>query len=241
MKFVDIVKQIFLTLLYEIIWFFYIVFIVIPSPLIVKLRKKGETCKPPYIICPIHVGNFDPVFITRVTRAFRLRAMYQVDGPYPFLKFFYKSIWRFRVSQNPKIKEELNKRTIRNIIIFLKNGGKIMIYPEGYWNWQKIIYPGVAKIAHESNTPIIPTGIENGYTFRPELDNQPPLKAIGRILSDYRKLKKVTIHFDEPIYPDQSLKESEDISRIMDLLESKFDEYYRDFYNIEGPKKFDKN
>jgi 1-acyl-sn-glycerol-3-phosphate acyltransferase len=116
-----------------------------------------------------------------------------------------------------------------------------MIYPEGYWNWQKIIYPGVAKIAHKSNTPIIPTGIENGYTFRPELDDQPPLKAIGRILSDYRKLKEIIIHFDEPIYPDQSLKEKEDISRIMNILENKFDEYYRNFYNIEGPKIIDKN
>jgi 1-acyl-sn-glycerol-3-phosphate acyltransferase len=241
MNLLVLTKKFVLTIIYEIIWCFYTVFIVVPLPLIVKIKKKGKLCKPPYILCSVHVGNFDPLLITRASKIFRVRAMYQVDGPYPFLRFFYKSIWRFRVSQDPKIKKEINSKTVDEIVNFLKNDGRIMIFPEGYWNWQKILYSGVAEIAHKADVPIIPVGIENGYTFKPELDKQPPLRAIKRIFKDYKKLKEVTVHYGSPIYPDQSLEEEIDVKRVMKIIQNKFDDYYKKFYNIAGPKLHDKN
>jgi len=230
------IKKLLLSPVYEIIWLFYSGIILFILPMIAKSRSKGKLPEPPFIMCVTHVGNFDLLFVVRTSKRYRAKALYQVDGPYPLVRFLYKAFWRFRVSQDPKIKQTLNKKTIRDVILYLKKGGTVMIFPEGYWNWEKRLYPGVAVVAHRANVPIVPVGIENGYVFRPELDHEPPLKAVKRVIKDYRKRGTITVHFGEPIYPDPLKEEKEDVDRMMKLIERKFGEYYNRFYNMEGPK-----
>lgn len=230
------IKKFFAHIIYEFIWLLYAGTIFFILPLIAKSKSKGHLPKPPFILCVTHVGNFDPLFVVRTSGQYRAKALYQVDGPYPLVRFLYKAIWRFRVTQDPQIKQALNKKTIRDTISHLKNGGTVMIFPEGYWNWKKKLYPGVAVIAHRANVPIVPVGIENGYVFKPELDAEPPLKAVRRVIRDYRKCGTVTIHYGDALYPDVSQKEEADVQQMMKAIEKVFSEYYSEFYNMKGPK-----
>ncbi|AKI98024.1 lysophospholipid acyltransferase family protein [Kosmotoga pacifica] len=230
------IKKLLIHTIYEVIWLLYAGIILFILPLIAKSKARGELPKPPFIMCVTHVGNFDPLFVVRTSGRYRAKALYQVDGPYPLVRFLYKAIWRFRVTQDPKIKQSLNKETIRDVILYLRRGGTVMIFPEGYWNWKKRLYPGVAVIAHRANVPIVPVGIENGYVFRPELDDEPPLKAVRRVIKDYRKRGTITVHYGEPIYPDMNREERADVEQIMKAIEEKFAGYYYEFYDMEGPK-----
>lgn len=219
----------------ELVWVFYAGFIVLVLPYIVRLRVRGTLPPPPFILCAIHVGNLDPLFVVRGSGHYRLRAVYQVDGPYPFVRFLYKAFWRFRVTQCPEYKERLNKGTFKGVVSYLKRGGTLLIHPEGYWNWERKFYPGFAVLAHRSGVPVIPVGIENGDVFRPELDDQPSLRALVRVLRDYRRRKWVAVHFSESVYPDGNLAEAEDVERLGQLIKQQFGEFYRQFYHREGP------
>jgi len=219
----------------EFVWLIYSAIIFLIVPVVVRCKKNGKLPPLPSVLCVMHVGNFDPLFVVRATRRYRTKAVYQVDGPYPFLRFLYWSFWRFRVSQDPSIKESLNKKTISDAVAYLQRKKTIMVYPEGYWNWERRLYAGVAVIAHRANVPIIPVGIENGDIFDPELDYLPPLKAARRVIREYSRRKWVRIHFGTPVVPNLHLEERDDINRIMTMIETEFNDFYRRFYNKNGP------
>lgn len=230
-----LIKKIVLSIAGEFVWLIYSAIILLIVPVVVRCKKNGKPPPLPSVLCVMHVGNFDPLFVVRATRRYRTKAVYQVDGPYPFLRFLYWSFWRFRVSQDPSIKESLNKRTTSDAVAYLQRKRTIMVYPEGYWNWKRRLYAGVAVIAHRANVPLIPVGIENGAVFDPDLDHLPPLKAARRVIREYSRRKWVRVHFGSPITPNPHLEEKDDVNRIMTMVETEFTDFYRRFYNEKGP------
>jgi len=221
-----------LLIIMELIRSFYTTFIFLILPHIVKILKQGTLPRPPFILSVIHVGNFDPAFVARASGHYRVRAIYEMDGGHPFVRFFFEAFWRFQVTRDPTLKDSLNRKTMRKACRHLRKGGTVMIFPEGYRRWERKLHPGVAVMAHRANVSIIPVGIENGATFRPE---QPPLRALRAAIKDYYLLKWVRIHFASPIYPRTYLSEREDVEELMNLVKKDFDGFYERFYGISGP------
>ena len=218
----------------EIVWTVHLAFVVLILPLIVRTRRQGELPQHPCILCVTHVGELDPYFVIRVTGNYRTRALFERDGHEPITRFFLKSMWRFRVSQRPDLKSILNKKTMRDVASYLNRGGVLMIFPEGYRHWDKKLYPGAAVIAHRVNVPVIPVGIEHGHVFRKDLVGH-TFQAMKAAIRDYRQLGRVTVHFTEPIHPDDALGEREDVNRLMPLIEARFARFYEQFHNTSGP------
>ncbi|MBC7092467.1 1-acyl-sn-glycerol-3-phosphate acyltransferase [Candidatus Bipolaricaulota bacterium] len=218
----------------EVIWLFYVGAILL-LPTLVRSEKRGQVPRGPCLFCVTHVGNFDPLFVVRQSRLWRMKAVYQVDKPYPLVRFLYRSFWRFRVTQDPGLKPILNPRTVAEVVRYLRRGGRVMIYPEGYRCWERRLYPGVAVIAHRAGVPIVPVGIENGYTLRPERETEPLFRVVRQVIRDYRRLGRVTVHFGGPIFPDPSRAEAEDVPRLMRAVETAFQDFYRRFYGLPGP------
>jgi len=228
------VKSAVLLVAREIVWTLHAAFVLLILPLIVRTRRQGELPENPCILCVPHVGELDPYFVIRATGRYRLRALFERDGPEPIARFFLKSMWRFRVSQRPDLKPTLNKKTMRDVVSYLNKGGVLMIFPEGYRHWDKKLYPGAAVIAHRANVPVIPVGIERGHVFRKEFIGH-TFQAMKAAIKDYRRLGRVTVHFTEPIHPDDALREREDVNRLMPLIEARFADFYERFYNTSGP------
>jgi len=218
----------------EIVWTFHLAFTLLILPLIVGTRRQGELPQNPCILCVTHVGELDPYFVVRVTGRYRLRALFERDGPEPNTRFFLKSMWRFRVSQHPDLKPILNKKAMRDVVSYLNRGGVLMVFPEGYRHWDKKLYPGAAVIAHRANVPVIPVGIEHGHVFRKDLVGH-TFRALKAAIRDYHRLRQVTVHFTEPIHPDDALGEREDVGRLMSLIEVRFTRFYEQFHNTSGP------
>ncbi|MEA3356109.1 MAG: lysophospholipid acyltransferase family protein [Candidatus Bipolaricaulota bacterium] len=228
-------ENVFIYVLLEIIWVFYAGFTFLILPFIAKTKLKGTLPDPPFILCATHVGNFDPLFIVRGTGRYRMRAIYQMDGPHPVIRLLFRAFWRFRVSQLPELRPSLNRRTMSEAVGHLKRGGTLMIFPEGYWAYEKKLYPGAAVMAHRANVPVVPVGIENGAVFRPGIAPQPFHRVVKRLIRDYRHCGRVTVHFVDPIYPKNRLEEGEDVDRLGRSIEASFNKFYRRFYNIDGP------
>jgi len=228
------VKSAVLLVAMEIVWTFHAAFVLLILPLIVRTRRHGELPQNPCILCVPHVGELDPYFVIRATGRYRMRALFERDGPEPIARFFLKSMWRFQVSQRPDLKPILNKKTMRDVASYLNRGGVLMIFPEGYRHWDKKLYPGAAVIAHRANVPVIPVGIEHGRVFRKEFIGH-TFRALKAAIIDYHRLRQVTVHFTEPIHPDDALGEMEDVDRLMSLIEARFADFYEQFYNTSGP------
>lgn len=219
----------------ETVWVLYAGAILFLLPCVARSVRGGKIPFSPSLLCVTHVGNFDPLFVVRASRRYRMKAVFQVDTPRAFLRFLFRCIWRFRITEIPGLRETLNPKTVAEVLVYLRRGGSVMIYPEGYRPWERRLHPGVAVISHRSGVPIIPVGIENGLILKPEREHMPFLRAVAGMLRDYRKLKKITVHFGDPIYPDPALSEKADVLRLMRTVEAAFEGYYRRFYRRPGP------
>lgn len=228
------VKSAVLLVAMEVVWTSHLAFVLLILPLIVRTRRRGELPQHPCILCVTHVGELDPYFVIRVTGRYRMRALFERDGPEPIARFFLRSMWRFRVSQRPDLKPILNNKTMREVASYLNRGGVLMIFPEGYRHWDKKLYPGAAVMAHRANVPVIPVAIEHGHVFRKEFIGH-TFRALKAAIRDYLWLSRVTVHFTEPIHPDEALEEREDVDRLMLLIEARFARFYEQFYNTSGP------
>jgi 1-acyl-sn-glycerol-3-phosphate acyltransferase len=218
----------------EILWFFNVVFVVALLPCIVKTHRRGSLPAPPFILAATHVGELDPPLILRASGRYRMRAIFERDGPEPIVRFLLRAIYRFQVTQRPELKSIVNERTKREIHAHFNRGGTLMIFPEGFRHWEKQLFPGVAVMAHRAGVPIVPTGIERGDVFQKELLST-PLRAMLRAIRIYHQLGHVTVHFEAPIYPDTNLEERQDVDRLMRSVEERFADFYRCFYRKEGP------
>lgn len=218
----------------EIPWLFNTIVIFALLPLAVRARRKGKLPTPPFILAATHVGELDPCLILQASRRYRMRAIFERDGTEPLVRLFLRAVYRFQVTQRPELKPILNERTKRDVDAHLKRGGTLMIFPEGSRYWEKRLYPGVAAMAHRAGVPIVPTGIEHGDVCLKE-HRSTPFRAMLRAIRIYHRLKYVIVHFETPIYPDLNLEERQDVDRLMRSIEERFADFYRRFYQREGP------
>lgn len=91
---------------------------------------------------------------------------------------------------------------IRATLGILKNGGNLLIFPEGTREKEKGKMlegkPGAALIAHKSGAVIVPIGIKGDYGFR----------------------KKITVSFGAPIYPAEHLEKRASSDSLKEFTDS---------------------
>ncbi len=219
----------------ELVWLLYVGVVAILLPWLARSRRAGRIPPGGCILCVSHVGSFDPLFVVRESRRWRMKAVFQVEDRYPFLGFLYHAVWRFRVTRDPQRRAILNPQTVAAVVRYLRRGGTVMVFPEGHRFWERKLYPGVAQIAHRSGAPIVPVGLENAYVYRPGAENDPLFRMLVRIVRETRRQGCVVVRFGAPILPDPTLPEGEDVDRTMRAVERWFAEFYRTCYGLKGP------
>lgn len=219
----------------ELVWLTYIAAVAFLLPLVVRSRRVGDIPGGACIFCVTHVGSFDPLFVVRQSRRWRMKAVFKGDERYPFVGFLFQAIWWFRVTQDPERKRILNPRTMAAVVRYLQRGGSVMIFPEGHRFWERSLYPGVAQVAHRSEVPIVPVGLENAYVYRPGAEHDPLFRMLGKAVKETQRRGCVVVRFDAPIHPDPSQPEGEDVDRMMRAVERSFSEFYRMCYGLPGP------
>lgn len=216
-------------------WLLYVGIILFVLPIVARSKRRGTVREEACVFCVTHVGGFDPLFLVRESRRWRMKALFMGDERYPFVGFLFQAVWRFRVSQDPERKAGLNPQTLDAVVRYLQRGGRVMIFPEGHRFWERKLYPGVAQIAHRSGVPIVPVGLENAYIYRPGAEHDPLFRAVRRIVRETHRRGCVGVRFGEPIHPDPSLSEAEDVDRMMRAIERWFGEFYLTCYRLPGP------
>lgn len=219
---------------WELVWFVYIGTTLFALRLIARSRRIGVVPKHACVFCATHVGGFDPLFVVLQSRRWRMKALFTGDERYPFVRFLFQAVWRFRVSQDPERKAVLNPQTLAAAVRYLERGGSVMVFPEGHRFWERKLYPGVAQIAHRSGVPIVPVGLENAYVYRVGAEHDPLLRAVRRIVRETHRRGCVGVRFGKPILPDPSLSEAEDVDRMMRAIERWFGEFYLTCYRLPG-------
>ena len=118
----------------------------------------------PVIFAPTHCGKYDIQVMTEVLWRFRwsLLSGDPYDLPGTVEGWWLKFNGVIYVDRDDK---ECRKRAKQKMIRLLQNGGNIMIYPEGTWNFSpnQLVLPlfrGIADIAAEAKAVIVPFGLE---------------------------------------------------------------------------------
>ncbi|MFN3346480.1 MAG: lysophospholipid acyltransferase family protein [Candidatus Bipolaricaulaceae bacterium] len=202
---------------------------------LVRTRRFGPRPQRPCVLAVTHLGGFEFFFVTRASGHQRGWALYSLDRPNPIVRFLSRAFWRFGVTQDPKRKHIVNPRTLAEAVRYLKNGGSLMVFPEGARFWERKLYPGAAVLAKRAGVPLIPVGLENALVHKPGEENLPLWQ--GFPLALWRTVRKrwIAVHFADPILPDPTLSEEEDVDRMMRALERAFREFYQKFYGLPGP------
>lgn len=219
----------------ETAWLMYLGFLWVFTTL-VRTKRVGPRPKRPCVLAVIHLGGFEPLFVTRASRHWRGWALYSLDRPSPLVRFLCRAFWRFGVTQDPTRKAQVNPRTIAEAVRYLKRGGSLMVFPEGDRFWERRLYRGAAVLAKRAGVPLVPVGLENALIYKKPGEGILPLWQ-GFLLALWRTLKKrwIGVHFADPILPDPLLSEEEDVDRMMHELARAFHGFYRTFYNLPGP------
>ena len=204
-------------------------------PLFFNVRREGAPPAPPCVLAVTHVGTFEPPFVGYASRFYRAKALFAVDRRYPVLRFFYQAFWGFEVTTDPERKKWLNRRSLARAVDYLKRGGVMMVFPEGERFWERKLYPGAAVLARRAGVPLVPVGLENALCYVPGAEDQTLGQAIRRIFRETRK-QDIVIHFGDPILPDLSRPEREDVDRMMRRLAEVFGDYYGRYYGLPRPK-----
>lgn len=118
-------------------------------------------------------------------------------------------------------KFNVQKEFSKAVDYYLKNGKKVVFYPEqAMWYMYEKPRPfrdGAFYYAVKNNVPIIP--LFTTFTPSGEFDNE----GI--------EIKHLTVHIMPPIYPDKNLKPKEDIERMKNLNYKMCVDKYEEFYN----------
>lgn len=112
---------------------------------------------------------------------------------------------------------------LKSVELLLKNGEKILIYPEQsmWWNYIKPrpLKIGAFNIASKFKVPILPIFIT--------------MKDGDKILSDGSLSQKYTVNIGAPIFTDDALSEKENVKIIMEKNFEFCKNTYQDFYKKE--------
>lgn len=139
--------------------------------------------KPPYLVCPNHVGFWDPFIIN-----------YHL--PYPI--HYVVSDANFRdpvrafglglVGSIPKAKSVSDVESVRNILSVKNRGGIIGIFPEGKRNWDGVTLPifySAAKMIKKFRLPVIVPLLKGMFLCNPRWGRK---RRIGEIRVEFRIL-----------------------------------------------------
>ena len=135
------------------------------------------------------------------------------------LGFFFRNCNTLPLSSNV----QTMKKFIKSLDHLLKNGEKVLIYPEQsmWWNYKKPrpFKNGAFNFAVKFSVPVVPVFItmEDG----------------NKILSDGSLSQKYTVNIGVPIFADETLSEKENVKIIMEKNFEFCKNTYQDFYKKE--------
>ncbi|MBR2414073.1 MAG: 1-acyl-sn-glycerol-3-phosphate acyltransferase [Clostridia bacterium] len=176
---------------FKMLWHYILIFVLMIERLLrgskIRIMNKEQMnivkgIKGPIIFAPTHCGKFDIQTLAEVLWRFRWSLL---SGDPHFLPGTVEGYWlQFHgVIYVDRDDKEWRTRAKEEMITHLKNGGNLMLYPEGTWNLSPNLpmlplFRGIADIAKETNATIIP--------FAQEIDD---------------KNKTYYVKIGEPIYP----------------------------------------
>jgi len=158
-----------------------------------KVKSKGTNNIPdgPCIIAPNHTSYFDVVFVSSILKRKTLKSTYFYAKKKHVNNFFMK----FLARKNNVIVMDINndlKESIQKLAEVLKQGNKIMIFPEGTRSKSGKLgdfKQTFAILSKELNVPVIPVAINGAFEALPVGKRMPKLKA------------PVHVDFLQPVYP----------------------------------------
>ena len=121
---------------------------VLALPLLVEVRVEGPRPHGPCVLAVTHSGGPDPLYVARAVGSWRTPALFSIDPRYPFLRPFYRALWRFEIREGEK---EFNRRTLRAAVEHLQKGGQIMVFADGPDFRRGTLKPGAAVLAPASS------------------------------------------------------------------------------------------
>ncbi|WP_461204930.1 lysophospholipid acyltransferase family protein [Clostridium sp. DL1XJH146] len=144
--------------------------------------EEVKELKPPYLILPNHVNNWDPFMVS----VFMDNPIHWVASDEQFRNPIKASLLRNLAGAIPKTKNKSDMDTVRTILKIKKMNGVVGIFPEGARSWQGKTRPLVystAKLAKSLKIPVVTVLIKGGYMSKPRW----ALKTrIGKMQIDYK-------------------------------------------------------
>ena len=153
----------------KMLWHYILIFVLMIERLLrgtkIKIVNKEQMdivsgVKGPIIFAPTHCGKFDIQTLAEVLWQYRWSLL---SGDPHFLPGTVEGYWlQFHgVIYVDRDDKEWRTRAKQEMITHLRNGGNIMMFPEGTWNFSPNLpvlplFRGIADIAKESNATIIP-------------------------------------------------------------------------------------
>lgn len=148
-------------IVYAVLW--------LPQKLLFPMKVEGRENVPEgaCILCPSHSSFTDPIFLVMALRKkYWLNFMSKKENmTVPVLGWIYKKLGAYGVDRQAQDIEAVRK-TRR----FLKNGEKVVIFPEGTRTQVDDVnagHPGAVRFAARQNVPLVPVYISrNKKAFR---------------------------------------------------------------------------
>ncbi len=138
--------------------------------------------KPPYLILPNHVNNWDPFMVS----VFMDNPIHWVASDEQFRNPIKACLLRNLAGAIPKTKNKSDMDTVRTILKIKKMNGVIGVFPEGARCWQGATRPLVystAKLAKSLKVPVVTVLIKGGYMSKPRWASS---TRIGKMEIDYK-------------------------------------------------------
>ena len=130
-----------------------------------KVEVSGEAIPngEPLIFAATHVGKFDVEAIGEAVRSH----FYLLSGDFENLQGGVEQVFLNLngVLYFKETDQADRKAVVQKMIRHLRDGGNMLYYPEGAWNFSpnlpvRLLFPGIVRIAQETNARVVPIGAE---------------------------------------------------------------------------------
>jgi 1-acyl-sn-glycerol-3-phosphate acyltransferase len=171
-----------------------------------------------FILAPNHISPLDtPCVMAATGRPLDWMSIVEMQRK-PLVGWFFRLFNTFFVDRGIA-----DVRAVRTIVNRLKQGRVIAMFPEAFIRDKTnsvltggSIRPGVARLAHMANVPIVPCVVIGTKTYT-TISSWLPLKRT-----------RYAVIFGLPIRPRQDLPESESRSRLLDELKQSYVSLYQE-------------